>query len=369
MTTAATMLEPFDTQMLDYQPDDVEMNPSQEIWSHQMDTDVHFSSEKFAENDNIEIDMDAYPQDQEYEMSEADADYSGEMVDVEELDSTTLSEPQSAFPVTLEVPPPMEYPSHSVTSLPITPSQPTAPEVHDFTGAEPHGAFIQPEVYEEAQVVPEVDIADVPVEEPGESDQLSYEPTESSAAVPAAESKQLFDDGDVAATEVVEGSSLPHPAAKTVEDQEQSSELKDPHEISDGVFIEPPPGILLSFPDVDHGDACLFNQPSVASSSSTEHHELTVLLQENPTLYYEPLTVVFEALRQDETFSSIADLADSELVMDAYDLQLVISEVCGSTLFSVRHSRSNRIMSMRAKFPCMTSVLSATLLALLVPFA
>ncbi|KAF9036937.1 hypothetical protein BDZ89DRAFT_1061627 [Hymenopellis radicata] len=336
MTTTATMLEPFDTQMFDYQPDDVEMNPSHEIWSHQMDTDVHFSSEKFAENDNIEIDMDAYPQDQEYEMSEPDADYSGEMVDVEELDTTAPSEPQSAF---LEVPPAMEYPSHSVSSLPITPTQPpvtelVAPEVHDFTGiAEPHGAFIQLEVYEEAQVIPEVDIVDAPVEEPVTLDQLEaevpYDAPESFDAT-AAESDQPFDGGDVAAPEVVaeasEESSLPHAAAETAEDQQQSSEVKDPHEISDGVFIEPPPGILLSFPDVDHEDACLFNQPNVPSSSSTEHHEFTVLLQENPTLYYEPLTDVFEALRQDEHFSSIADLSASELVLDAYDLQLVVSE-------------------------------------------
>ncbi|KAJ4501788.1 hypothetical protein C8R41DRAFT_805843 [Lentinula lateritia] len=114
-----------------------------------------------------------------------------------------------------------------------------------------------------------------------------------------------------------------------VENEEESrvSEL-DPHEISEGVYIDPPPAVLLSFAFLDYPDVCLFNQPSQhdPSSSTTEPTSCSVLLSDQPTLYYEPLSTVFEALRNDNELSSIADLSQVELVLDAYDLELTISE-------------------------------------------
>ncbi len=44
----------------------------------------------------------------------------------------------------------------------------------------------------------------------------------------------------------------------------------DPHEISDGVYIDPPPPVLLSLPpSAEHAEYCLFNQPQSSTSPST----------------------------------------------------------------------------------------------------
>lgn len=349
------MLEPFDTPMLDYQADDVEMDPSLEPWSHQMDTDFQILPEKFAEHDDVEIDMDAYPQDQEYEMSDADAEFAGEMVDVEELEGT---ESHSAFAPAPEVslsdaPPAMDYP---LSSRPQTPSQPfsdsaelAAPEIPEaITVAHSYNSGFEPEAQEEAPAAPEVVFADAPTEqdpalEPTDAE-VHNDYAEPPADAGAAESEYYGDGGDAPAPEATADDTVTATEAPVTEaeytytegdnldadhatEQEESTESKDPHEISDGVFIEPPPGILLSFPDTNHGDVCLFNQASLASSSSAEHTEFAVLLRERPTLYYEPLTSVFEALRQDQYLANMTDLSASELVLDAFELQLVVSEV------------------------------------------
>ena len=111
----------------------------------------------------------------------------------------------------------------------------------------------------------------------------------------------------------------------------------DPHEISDGIYIDPPPPVLLSLQlsESEHSEVCLFNQPStrVGSRGSEEDPEpskqatVPLLLHHRPTLYYEPLVNVFEALRQEEYITQTPEFAEGELVLDAYDLQLVISEV------------------------------------------
>jgi hypothetical protein len=108
----------------------------------------------------------------------------------------------------------------------------------------------------------------------------------------------------------------------------------DPHEISEGVYIDPPPAVLLSLPLSDGAEICLFNQPRARAGSSSpteetyQHDRQTfpVLLHHRPTLYYEPLTNVFEALRQEEYIARIPDFIEGELALDAYDLQLVVSE-------------------------------------------
>lgn len=104
----------------------------------------------------------------------------------------------------------------------------------------------------------------------------------------------------------------------------------DPHEISEGVYIDPPPPVLLSLvsEDVDF-QYCFFNEPpeweSFSAESQQERHR--TLLHHLPTLYYESLSALFDALRQDEVVQTTVHPADAELVLQAVDLVLTISEV------------------------------------------
>ncbi|KAF5387157.1 hypothetical protein D9615_001691 [Tricholomella constricta] len=127
-----------------------------------------------------------------------------------------------------------------------------------------------------------------------------------------------------------------HPCPHGVEAQTQSHEFDpsavstDPHEISRGVYIDPPPAVLISV-STDAPSISLFNAPSKSrlntpSNGDSDLSELVVLLDHLPTLYYEPLSSVFEALRQDEYLGSMLDISNGELLLDAYDLELVMSE-------------------------------------------
>lgn len=124
----------------------------------------------------------------------------------------------------------------------------------------------------------------------------------------------------------------PTDTVQTVVEQEQDNvSNNDPHEISDGVYIDPPPAVLLSISSSSHRvDCCLFNPNEYASSSTAS--DMVLLLSQRPTLYYEPLNNVFEAFRQEEIIGSFPDFTDGELVLEAYDLDLRISEV--SILYS-----------------------------------
>lgn len=129
-----------------------------------------------------------------------------------------------------------------------------------------------------------------------------------------------------------EAAGVHHDTLETTE--EDAPKVTDPHEISDGIFIDPPPGVLLSLSSDEFPDYSLFNQPTPASGSQSPTETaadgdlaLPLLLQSHPTLYYEPLSNVFQALHQEESLRSLAYFTDGEMVLDAYDLQLVISEV------------------------------------------
>ncbi|KDR81426.1 hypothetical protein GALMADRAFT_239315 [Galerina marginata CBS 339.88] len=104
----------------------------------------------------------------------------------------------------------------------------------------------------------------------------------------------------------------------------------DPHEISEGVYIDPPPPVLLSISSEDHYDFSFFNEsPEWSTSSGTNsrsHLSDHVVLHHLPTLYYEPISAVFDALRQEDFLQSMFQMAESELVLEAVDLQLIISE-------------------------------------------
>lgn len=118
----------------------------------------------------------------------------------------------------------------------------------------------------------------------------------------------------------------------------------DPHEISDGVYIDPPPAVLLTLAAAGSSDLCLFNHPRSSSRSqspeagpSSSISADSILLQQRPTLYYEPLTDVFAALRQEESIHNFSDFAlfSNELTLEAHDLGLSFSEV--SPLGCMRH--------------------------------
>jgi hypothetical protein len=103
----------------------------------------------------------------------------------------------------------------------------------------------------------------------------------------------------------------------------------------------------------------LFNAPADLRLADNEVNvpnaeaPYTVLLQSRPTLYYETLNDVFDALREEERIQSIAEFVDGEMIIDAYDLQLVVSEVICSFFHSTLClPYRKRIMCMRVKYHC-----------------
>ncbi|KAK0228109.1 hypothetical protein IW262DRAFT_577886 [Armillaria fumosa] len=394
-TMTSTMLEPFDTQMLDY-PTDIDISMQSEMWmpyESSMDTDARFDpDESLADADfDVEVDMDSYNpplQNPEYEMVDDGAAAEQEfMVDVEVLDEP-LPEPNvdsehhdiqpSPVPITdlvLELPaeptliaPPLDnhpsfhatlsqgsellFPSHSETpqltqdvtiptfeqatkslseNAPVTtlPIDDTSDAV--FGDSLPHAPSELPVedsfLHEKYDTTLEVHLEEA--EEPFYEGFQSHKDRTAVAGETNTEEAAVISDETVIVHEESVSVSDPVAAAgaEAVADTGADDILKDPHEISDGVYIEPPQAVLLSFPDFDHPDVCLFNQPSVASSSSQqEQQEYSLLLEHRPTLYYESLSTVFIALREDEYLSGAIDLSTAELVLDAHDLQLVISE-------------------------------------------
>ncbi|KAI6116924.1 hypothetical protein EDD16DRAFT_1039434 [Pisolithus croceorrhizus] len=117
--------------------------------------------------------------------------------------------------------------------------------------------------------------------------------------------------------------------------EKQGGEVDDTLRISEGVYIDPPPAVLLLVGSSAEALFYLFNQPTAEVRSEIPPHKggegavgsYHLLLESSPTLYYEPISNVFDALRQDEGFlSSIPHGFEGELVFDACDLELTISE-------------------------------------------
>ncbi|KAF8275218.1 hypothetical protein EI94DRAFT_1825195 [Lactarius quietus] len=113
-----------------------------------------------------------------------------------------------------------------------------------------------------------------------------------------------------------------------VESHEAGEDDSDPHEISEGVYIEPPPPVLLELPSSSNQPVCtLFNAlHDLETEASSTEGAYTVLFQSRPILYYETLNDVFEALRQEERVQSITEFVEGEMIIDAYDLGLLVSE-------------------------------------------
>jgi len=91
---------------------------------------------------------------------------------------------------------------------------------------------------------------------------------------------------------------------------------------------EVPPPILLSIFSADQPELCLFNKPSEPLPNDDETQERHILFQQAASLYYEPVINAFEALRQDEYVSTVLEITGNELGLEAYQLELMITEVC-----------------------------------------
>ena len=129
--------------------------------------------------------------------------------------------------------------------------------------------------------------------------------------------------------QVQSGAGLHSPLPETSESAEDPitpvNSSGDPHEISEGVYIDPPPPVLLSMAPAEDFHFSFFNDAT--EWTQNDPSSPNVVLQQYPTLYYEPLSSVFEALRQDELAQSISNVIEAELILDAIDLELSIPEV------------------------------------------
>ncbi|KAF8184958.1 hypothetical protein K438DRAFT_2020188 [Mycena galopus ATCC 62051] len=341
--------------------------------SYSTDIDMHhtepwFDTEAKMEDDiphftdhdstlSVEVDMDDSYQEIEYEMADGEGeDNYDELLDIEVHDAEPPLEDATLPPADAVNP----HDSHtfatgptetlSASLLPVAAS----PAMSPFPDTDlPDAASEHVEAAEE-----------VPVDEENVSDEHPEPPVDLVAPLAEdanVETLQPFRGGERAETGVAEATpaedrhpssggeqqpesgittQVPQPEEHHLSSEAAASDSRevdepvagDPHEISDGVYIDPPPAVLVSFESSDFPDICLFNQPARSRSPSpSEGREqanqvFDLLLHHRPILYYEPLASVFEALRQEELLAWIPHLADSELVIDAYDLQLVISE-------------------------------------------
>ncbi|PFH49101.1 hypothetical protein AMATHDRAFT_48975 [Amanita thiersii Skay4041] len=375
----ATMLDTYDSQMLDYPSDlDVPMNPSvsSDVWTQEeaiMDDDAIHSSHKNT-FESVEIDMEDYDGaiHTEYDMLNASEhalhpQNTAEIVDVEVYDVSQVHSP-AAFP--------QPVPAENHTAENIAVGHLAAPEadvqkegtesvqVAYFDGyteaqagaeiqhsAEPHAqveSYVQPdhhqvEDYEHVEAVNAYSVVAPTGEEAAHGD---VEDVKQVTHVEDSVEVSAFQEPAVALPDIPASSNhaepfvlhQEHPRIEEVGPDESSHEApqvtyEDPHEISEGVYIDPPPPVLLTIEIADSIEFCLFNEPSQRSTpkpstGGAEQGEapIHVLLQNRPTLYYEPLSSVFDALRQDTFLSGHSPLTEGELVLDAYDLQLVMPE-------------------------------------------
>ncbi|KAJ3572803.1 hypothetical protein NP233_g2847 [Leucocoprinus birnbaumii] len=118
-----------------------------------------------------------------------------------------------------------------------------------------------------------------------------------------------------------ESSSTPQPE---IGETQTLTEVLD--EVPEELTLAVPPPILLSIFSTDQPELCLFNKPSEPLANQDESQECHILFQQVASLYYEPLANVFEALRQDEYVSTVLEVSGNELGLEAYDLDLAITE-------------------------------------------
>ena len=349
----------FDAPMMDFSGEDIPMQTSSSVsWIH---TEATMDDDSTFNLGDVEIDMENYhPETFEYEMTDdPSAQQPIEVHDVEVIDvsqahtptiiDTVVEDVTTGSPVVpehdltdthdrspldtpptlvVQVPSPTSQLAHdeehleiALTELPEQsewePSHPELPGVPPSPRLADHHQpqnSAEPASLEGAAEPTPIWNVGGPVEQHAYLRQLTLTPGEQLQPEPTHE--ELADD----------------PADRLDEDEnpvQSRASSGDPHEVSDGIFIDPPPPVLLSLGDSEE-EYYLFNRPTckspVADDEGATHDPL--FLHDLPTLYYEPLAKVFQALRLDSHLAQIFDLSRGELVVDAYDLvDLVISEV------------------------------------------
>lgn len=89
------------------------------------------------------------------------------------------------------------------------------------------------------------------------------------------------------------------------------------------------PAIMLSVSTSLEPEWCLFAHPTDLSlDADAAPPAIPLILEHRRGLYYEPLITVFEALRQESLLTHDIHLSNGEMVMNVYDLGLMITEVC-----------------------------------------
>ncbi|KAG2061280.1 hypothetical protein BDR06DRAFT_1001588 [Suillus hirtellus] len=378
--------EPLDAPMHDFATEiDVPMNPAaaQEFFVElSMDHDGHHTT---YNQEDVEVDMETYYDgNAEYEMADETDEfnehhYHHELLDVEVYDASDARSPRpipdshslSSLIINPEI---SLLPSPTPFSDPFTPQLVTIPVEHDASitdrlvendhpvaeGAEfnalreeeslsltleqlseldpPHLTTAADQTAVELNVpsVASTDPyavekhADAPVSETTNRVGSTVLPTEAELTLQTQveEQSETFRPSDIPSDNIAQPQGETHPESL----RDEADNGNDPHEISDGVYIDPPPAVFLSIGSSEVPEYCLFNQPPVErgsrspSAGASNQQAYALLLENRPTLYYEPLSCVFEALRQDEVISRIPDSLEGELVMDAYDLQLAVLE-------------------------------------------
>ena len=352
MTTMA-MAESFDAQMMDFSGEDIPMQTSSSAsWVHPeatMDDDSNLG--------DVEIDMENYhPETFEYEMTDdSSTDQLIEVHDVEVVDvsqahtpaliDTVVDDAITASPAVLEHDltdthdhSPLGVAPALVIQAPSPTSQPTQDEGSEFAVTESFGRS----EWEQDHLEP---LAAPPSSQLPDQPQHSAEPASPGGATeptPTWDASALVEQQahlrQLTATPLEQlrpQSTGEEPADSTDRWGEEENPVPsrassgDPHEVLDGIFIDPPPPVLLSLGNSEE-EYYLFNRPTRKSpaADNEEAADNSLFLHGLPTLYYEPLAKVFEALRLDMRLTQTFDLSRGELVLDAYDLvDLVISEV------------------------------------------
>ncbi|KAF9234766.1 hypothetical protein BU15DRAFT_78686 [Melanogaster broomeanus] len=391
--SASPLIDSYDAQMLDFAHDlDVAMNTasSTDFFAETlMDQDGHASTSIYQEHASVEVDMEECAGDNaEYDMVDETIEYhhhGDEPLDVEVYDVSHAPSP-------LVPPQPLQQPAdvsieseHPVLTSPTVSERPAHP--HLPGEPEPPSGLSHVEPLASGSVMPSVSdseavTSDLPTsaeaphenvpptgefhEETGDgTDPNGYtfevpapadthDETKSHIQASAEEHHAEPSSAEVTerenpepsviesaalsgAEEVHDGAppALEENADAVAQSQVTEGETVDPLQISEGVYIDPPPAVLLSITASLEPEYSLFNHPEVelgfegtsAEIPESEPKVYSLLLESRPTLYYEPLSSVFEALRQDvELLARVPYCYEGELVLDAYDLQLVLSE-------------------------------------------
>lgn len=352
------MTESFDAPMMDFSAEDIPMQTSTSTsWAHPeaaMDDDSNFNL------GDVEIDMENYhPETFEYEMADdSPVEQLIEVHDVEVIDvsqahtpaliDTVVEDATAASPAVPEHdltdphgPSPLESPPTLVIQAPSPTHQPAQSEGHGFSVAE---------TAEESEW--DLGHSGLPAAPPSPHPADSHQPQTSVESAGVETSTEPVVAPSIGAT-VAQHAHLQDPTPTHTEQLqlepshgEQAHDLADrcgeeenpvpsrassgdPHEVSDGIFIDPPPPVILTLGDSEE-EYYLFNRPTHKSLAADDEATTddALFLHDLPTLYYEPLAKVFQALRLDDRLVRLFDLSRGELVIDAYDLvDLVISEV------------------------------------------